>query len=87
MLVPAPMLAAAPARAAESRAVDLAEPAGPPPPPDAPPLTVAATTRHPVRTPLPIDRRCSDAVFRFQQGASLTDAEMAHVRRGCASMR
>lgn len=39
------------------------------------------------REPLPIDRRCSDAVFRYQQGASLSEVEMGYVRRGCASWR
>ncbi len=85
---PRPMELAEPAATAppEARPMDLAEPAAPAPP-EAPPLAVTASARHPVRMPLPIDRRCSDAVFRFQQGASLTAAEMAHVRRGCASMR
>lgn len=39
------------------------------------------------RQPLPIDRRCSEALFRFQQGASLSSQDMAHVRQGCASWR
>ncbi len=39
------------------------------------------------REPLPIDRRCSDAVFRYQQGGSLSQDEMVYVRRGCASWR
>ncbi|MBL6081440.1 hypothetical protein JMJ56_25950 [Belnapia sp. T18] len=76
---------------AEPRPVALAEPVPLPAPgalpPETPPVAVAATARHPVRVPLPIDRRCSDAVFRFQQGASLTAQEMAHVRQGCASLR
>ncbi|MDB5374979.1 MAG: hypothetical protein JWP04_3621 [Belnapia sp.] len=47
----------------------------------------APQARRPSRLPLPIDRRCSDAVFRFQQGASLSSQDMAHVRQGCASWR
>lgn len=39
------------------------------------------------REPLLIDRRCSDAVFRYQQGGSLSSDEMVYVRRGCASWR
>lgn len=39
------------------------------------------------REPMPIDRRCSEAVFRYQQGASLSEGEMGYVRRGCASWR
>ena len=48
-------------------------------------LSQPARTR--ARPPLPIDRRCSEAVFRYQQGALLTSQEMAHVRQGCASWR
>ncbi len=84
-----PLVAALPAAvtaAPEPRAVELAEPATPSPP-EAHPLSVAASTRRTTRVPLPIDRRCSEAVFRFQQGASLTAQEMAHVRQGCASLR
>lgn len=84
-----PLVAALPAAAPavpESRAVELAEPAAPPPS-EAHPLSVAASARRTTRVPLPIDRRCSEAVFRFQQGASLTAQEMAHVRQGCASLR
>ncbi|WP_157033365.1 hypothetical protein [Belnapia moabensis] len=66
----------------EPRPVALAEPTAQP---DA--STVAAAPRRLARLPLPIDRRCSEAVFRFQQGASLTAQEMAYVRQGCASMR
>jgi hypothetical protein len=69
----------------DSRTAELAEPAAAPP--EAHPLSVAASARRPTRLPLPIDRRCSEAVFRFQQGASLSAQEMAHVRQGCASMR
>jgi hypothetical protein len=83
---PPPVVFAAPVPPAATPAV-LAEPA--PAPAEVPPVAVAATGagRAPVRMPLPIDRRCSDAVFRFQQGASLTAQEMAHVRQGCASLR
>jgi hypothetical protein len=71
-----------PAAAPEPRPAELAEAA--PPAPEAHPVAAA---RRPARLPLPIDRRCSEAVFRFQQGASLTAQEMAHVRQGCASLR
>lgn len=47
----------------------------------------AAPAARRVREPLPIDRRCSEAVFRYQQGATLTQGEMSYVRRGCASWR
>lgn len=69
-----------------------------PPPPEARPsdpqpavethaMALPAAARRSTRLPMPIDRRCSEAVFRFQQGASLTAQEMAHVRQGCASLR
>jgi hypothetical protein len=45
----------------------------------APPRPVAP------RRPAPTqDQRCMEAQFRWQQGARLTAAEMAHVREGCA---
>ncbi len=50
-------------------------------------LAMATPPKRSTRLPLPIDRRCSEAVFRFQQGASLTAQEMAHVRQGCVSLR
>ena len=32
-----------------------------------------------------IDRACTQAAFRFQQGLALTAAEQVHVRNGCAT--
>ena len=42
---------------------------------------------HKARTPDRIDRACTQAVFRFQQGLPLSAAEQAHVRNGCATRR
>ncbi|WP_431267918.1 hypothetical protein [Dankookia sp. P2] len=39
------------------------------------------------RAPDRIDRACTQAVFRFQQGLPLSPAEQAHVRNGCATRR
>jgi hypothetical protein len=47
----------------------------------------AHPARRTARTSFAIDRRCSDAVFRYQQGASLSYGEMMHIRDGCVSWR
>ena len=89
--LPAPVLqplpavaAAAPQASADEIVVDPSEPM-----PQAETRTAALVpgARRTGRTPLPIDRRCSEALFRFQQGGSLSSQEMTHVRQGCASWR
>ncbi|MBC4014953.1 hypothetical protein [Siccirubricoccus deserti] len=52
----------------------------PPPPPPRP-------TPRPVRRQEAIDRACRDAVFRFQQGGTLSATERMHIRNGCATRR
>lgn len=53
----------------------------PPSAPKAPPLKT--TSRPPER----IDRVCSQALYRFQQGVPLTATETAYLRDGCATRR
>ena len=52
-----------------------------------PPVAPKAPVHKVARTPDRIDRACTQAVFRFQQGLALTAAEQAHVRNGCATRR
>jgi hypothetical protein len=52
-------------------------------PPTAPKAPVQKVARAPDR----IDRACTRAAFRFQQGLPLSAAEQAHVRNGCATRR
>lgn len=65
----------------------LPEPApesSPPPPPE----PIAAPPPRTVRRRAPAyDQACSEAQFRWQRGETLTAAEMAHVRNGCAPAR
>jgi hypothetical protein len=42
---------------------------------------------HKAKAPDRIDRACTQAAFRFQQGLPLSAAEQAHVRNGCATRR
>lgn len=88
--VPAPPVAAAPLPMAppaeavpESRAAPLPEEVAlvlpPPAPPPAPPLRRVAAPR--------IDPGCTRALYRYQQGETLTATEAAHVRNGCATRR
>lgn len=84
---PLPMVAsAAPQASADEIILDPAEPQAET---QAETRTVALApgTRRNGRAPLPIDRRCSEALFRFQQGGSLSSQEMTYVRQGCASWR
>ena len=53
-----------------------------PPPAPAPPVRVSSPRPAPV-----IDRVCSQALFRFQQGERLTAAEQNFVRSGCSTTR
>jgi hypothetical protein len=52
-----------------------------------PPVAPKAPVHKVARAPDRIDRACTQAVFRFQQGLALTAAEAAHVRNGCATRR
>lgn len=52
-----------------------------------PPIPPKAPVQKVARAPDRIDRACTQAVFRFQQGLALTPAEQAHVRDGCATRR
>jgi hypothetical protein len=52
-----------------------------------PPLAPKAPVQKVAKPPDRIDRACTQAVFRFQQGLALTPAEQAHVRNGCATRR
>jgi hypothetical protein len=86
--------------AAEPPLVPLAEESPPPtaaaPPPEQPvfeaalpmpPPSPPRPATRPARRPEAIDRACRDAVFRFQQGATLSAAEQMHIRNGCATRR
>ena len=58
------------------------------PPAPAPPVSRAVPRAAAPAPPRPaIDRACSQALFRFQQGAALTMAEQVHLREGCATRR
>ncbi|MFC7473014.1 hypothetical protein ACFQS7_01515 [Dankookia sp. GCM10030260] len=77
-----------PAMAEATTGADTGEPMevaslGLPLPPEAPKAPVQRAARPPER----IDRACTQAVFRFQQGLPLSPAEQAHVRNGCATRR
>jgi hypothetical protein len=83
---PAPVAAAA---AASFGGADPGEPmevasASLPLPPTVPKAPVQKMAAKP---PERIDRACTQAVFRFQQGLPLSPAEQAHVRNGCATRR
>lgn len=52
-----------------------------------PPIVPKAPVQKVARVPDRIDRACTQAVFRFQQGLPLSAAEQAHVRNGCATRR
>jgi hypothetical protein len=96
----APPLPLQPAADTAPEIASMPEPASPatapPPPPfDRPALEAALPmppppprpTARPVRHPEAIDRACREAVFRFQQGATLSATERMHVRNGCATRR
>jgi hypothetical protein len=50
-------------------------------------MRAAAPARPRAARPPAIDRACSLALFRFQQGLALSAAEQAHVHNGCATRR
>jgi hypothetical protein len=81
---PLPPIAASPAGQAASAPLAGAEI---PPGPEIGIGAPAHPARRTARTSFAIDRRCSDAVFRYQQGASLSYGEMMHIRDGCVSLR
>ena len=57
-----------------------------PPRAPAPPVRVSAQ-QPPSRSGPSIDRACSQALFRFQQGERLTAAEQNFIRSGCSTTR
>ncbi|RAI59733.1 hypothetical protein [Roseicella frigidaeris] len=64
----------------------------PPPVPGAPPAARQRPQPQPQKVsnrppPERIDRTCAAAVFRFQQGLPLTQAESGYLRNGCATRR
>jgi hypothetical protein len=61
-------------------------PLAPPRAPAAPPVRVSAQ-QAPSRSGPSIDRACSQALFRFQQGERLTAAEQNFIRTGCSTSR
>jgi len=67
-----------------SHAVPLGEPlpTAPPRAPTPPPVRVSSSRPAPT-----IDRACSQALFRFQQGERLTAAEQNFIRTGCSTGR
>lgn len=71
-------------RVAHSAAVEPALPLAPPLAP-APPVRQASSSSS-RRAPV-IDRACSQALFRFQQGERLTAAEQNFIRGGCSTTR
>jgi hypothetical protein len=76
---PMPAVAEVPPPQSEPLVLEAALPTPPPPPP--------RPAARPARQAQTIDRACRDAVFRFQQGATLSAAEQMHVRNGCATRR
>jgi hypothetical protein len=62
-------------------------PMAPPRAPAAPPVRVSAQQQQPSRSAPSIDRACSQALFRFQQGERLTAAEQNFIRTGCSTAR
>jgi len=86
--LPGPGQAAGPPAAGPFESQELPDPPPAAPVPPARAVVQAAAGR-PVRAPQAagIDRACSRAVFRYQQGEVLTTAEVAHVRNGCATRR
>lgn len=56
-------------------------------PPRAPTPPVKVSSPQPSRSTPVIDRACSQALFRFQQGERLTVAEQAFIRSGCSTSR
>ncbi len=67
--------------AAMGAALPMAPPRAP-----APPVRVNSPQRSSRPAPV-IDRACSQALFRFQQGERLTAAEQSFVRTGCSTAR
>lgn len=61
-------------------------PMAPPRAPPVPPTRVAATQQASRPAPV-IDRACSQALFRFQQGERLSAAEQNFIRTGCSTAR
>ncbi len=61
-------------------------PPAPPRAPTPPPVRVSSQQSSPRPAPV-IDRACSQALFRFQQGERLTAAEQNFVRSGCSTAR
>lgn len=72
-------------RLSEPAAGDETLPMAPPPAP-APPTRVSAASQSSRSAPV-IDRACSQALFRFQQGERLTAAEQNFIRSGCSTSR
>jgi hypothetical protein len=67
--------------------IDEVLPMAPPRAP-APPVRASAQQQRQASRPAPvIDRACSQALFRFQQGERLTWAEQSFVRSGCSTAR
>jgi hypothetical protein len=66
--------------------VEPALPVAPPPAPAPPPIRVSSAQQAARPAPV-IDRACSQALFRFQQGERLTAAEQNFVRTGCSTGR
>ncbi|MDO9711200.1 hypothetical protein [Paracraurococcus lichenis] len=52
-----------------------------------PPLAPRAPERKVSQAPPRIDRACSDAQYRFQQGLPLTPRDVAYLREGCTTRR
>ncbi len=72
-------------RLSHSTPVEQSLPMAPPRAP-APPIRVSAPQQ--ASRPVPvIDRACSQALFRFQQGERLTAAEQNFIRTGCSTAR
>jgi hypothetical protein len=85
---PAPAASHPPAETQVSHAApaEHALPMAPPPAPVPPPVRVSSTQQAARQTPV-IDRACSQALFRFQQGERLTAAEQNFIRTGCSTGR
>jgi hypothetical protein len=87
-VVPPPAAAPAMAEAQDATGADPTEPVEAvqdelPLPPDAPKAPVQRASQPRER----IDRACSQALYRYQQGLPLTATETAYLRDGCATRR
>jgi hypothetical protein len=74
-------------RIAHAMPIEPALPMAPPRAPATPPPVKVSASGQSGRPAPVIDRACSQALFRFQQGGRLTAAEQNFIRTGCSTGR